>query len=114
MVNVVDEAVERRDPLHQALLHAGPFVRRDDARDQVKRNQPLVACTALVLGAIDGKGDAHAPEDHLGFGPAGLHHVRGLFAQPLRVALVVFPHIAASKRQHGVHLIKFLHERASW
>jgi len=88
-------------------------VGRDDAGDQVERNQPFVACAALVLGAVHGKGDAHAPEDHLGFGPAGLHHVRGLFAQPLRIALVVFPHVAAIKRQHGVHLVKFLHERAS-
>ncbi|MNW04714.1 hypothetical protein D3C71_2008450 [compost metagenome] len=86
---------------------------RNDARNQVKRNQPLIARAALVLCAVNGEGNAHAPEDHLGFGPAGLHHIRGLFAQPLRIALVVFPHIAAIKRQHGVHLVKFLHELAS-
>jgi len=113
VVHVMDEAVERRDPLHQPLLHAAPLVGGDDAGDQVERDQALVARATLILGAIDGKGDAHAPEDHLGLGPAGLHHVRGLLAQPMGVALVVLPHVAAVKRQHGVHLVKFLHERAS-
>ena len=113
VVHVVNEPVERRDPLHQPLLHAGPFVRRNDPGDQIKRDEPLVAGTAFVLGAIHRKGDANAPEDHLRLGPAGLHDIRGLFAQPLGIALVVIAHIAAIERQHRVHLVKFLHEQAS-
>jgi hypothetical protein len=41
-------------------------VGRDDARDQVERNQALGARAVLVLVAIHRKGDAHAAEDHLG------------------------------------------------
>jgi hypothetical protein len=41
-------------------------MRRDDARDQVERDQPLGAGAVFVLGAIDREGDAHAAEDHLG------------------------------------------------
>ena len=67
---------------------------------------------AFVLGAIHGKGDAHAGKDHLGFGPAipGASP-RGLLRQPVRIALVVFTHVTAIKGQHGVHLVKFLYGR---
>src|SRR6218665_809469 len=50
---------------HQPLLQAAPLVGRDDAGDQVERDQAFAARAVLVLGAIDGEGDAHAPEDHL-------------------------------------------------
>src|SRR6218665_1507501 len=78
VVEMVDEAVQRRAPLHQPLLQAAPLVGRDDAGDQVERDQAFAARAVLVLGAIDGEGDAHAPEDHLGLGPAGLHQLRRL------------------------------------
>ena len=113
VVDVMDEAVERRHSLHQAALHLRPFMAGDDAGDQVERNQPLAARTAFVLGAIHRKRDAHAPKDHLGLGPAGLHHIHGLAREPLPIALVVLAHIAAIKGQHGVHLVEFLHQRAS-
>ena len=43
VVHVVDKAVQRRDALHQALFHGGPFVRGNDAGNQVKGNQAFGA-----------------------------------------------------------------------
>ena len=73
VVNVVDEAVQSTHPLRQAFLHLPPFVRGDDARDQVEGNQAFGARTFLVFGAIHGKGDAHTAKNHLCLGPARLH-----------------------------------------
>ena len=66
MVDVVNEAVECCDPLHQALFHLDPLAVRNDARNQIEGDQPLGARAILVLGAIDGKGDADTAKDHLG------------------------------------------------
>ena len=109
VVDIVDEAVERRHALHQPALHARPLLRRNDARHQVERDQSLVARAALVLVSIHGEGDAHTPEDHLGLGAAGLHGLGRLARQPVAIALVMLSHIAAVKGQDGVHLVKFLH-----
>ena len=67
VIDVVDEAVQGRDALRQAALHVAPLGRRDDARDQVERDQALGARAIGVLRAIDREGDADAAEDHLGF-----------------------------------------------
>ena len=109
VVDVVDEAVERRDTLHQAAPHAAPFLRGDDARNQVEGDQPLGPGALLVLVAIHGEGDAHAAEDHLGLRAAGLHGIGRLLRQPLAVMPVVRPHVAAPEGQHGVHLVELLH-----
>jgi hypothetical protein len=92
VVDVMDEAVQRRDPLHQAFFHAAPLVRGNDARDQVKGDQALGARAVLVLGAIDGKRDADTAEDHLGLVAARAHHGVRLAGEPLRIGLVVRPH----------------------
>ena len=65
VIDVVQEQVERPDPLAQARLQRPPFGRRDDARDDVERDQPLLA----GFLAIDGEGDADAVEGEVGFGP---------------------------------------------
>ena len=57
-VEVVEEPVERGDPLHQPLLEVGPLVGRDDARHEVHREGAL---DALAL-AVDGEGDAGLAE----------------------------------------------------
>ena len=89
VVHVVQEMVQRCDALHQALLHGGPFVGGQHARDQVKRNQALGAGIVFPLGPIHGKGDADAPEDQFGLlAPSG-HHVTGLARQPPVVSFVV-------------------------
>ena len=102
VVDVVDEAVQRRHALRQALLHLGPLVRRDHARDQVERDQALGAGAVLVLRAVDGEGDADAAEDHLGLFAARLHHVARLLRQPAVVAAVVLAHRGAG----GLHLVE--------
>ena len=109
VVDVVDEAVQGGDPLDQAFFHRLPFVRRDDARNQVKGDQALGACTVFVLGAIDRKGDADAAEDHLCFFTPGFHHLGRLSCQPTLIRLVVGSHGAARDGQTGVHLVKFQH-----
>jgi hypothetical protein len=109
VVDVVQEAVERRHALHQAGLHALPFMGGNDARYQVERNEALGAGAALVLVAVDGERDADTPEDDLGLGAAGPQHLLGLARQPLGVVLVVQAHIAAVERRHRVHLVKWMH-----
>jgi hypothetical protein len=75
VVDVVQEAVERRDALHQALFHAGPLVGGNDARDEVERNEPLGAGAVLVLGAVHREGDADAAEDHFRLFAPRTHHL---------------------------------------
>jgi hypothetical protein len=114
VIDVMDKAVERGHALHQALFHAGPFVGRDDARNQVERNQPLIAGAVFVLGAVNGEGNADTAKNQLGlFAPLG-HHVTGLARQPFVVDFVVVPYLFAAReelvRHGGVHLVEFMHE----
>jgi len=109
VIDVVDEAVERRDALDQAFFHRGPFVRRDDPRQQVEGDQALGAGAVLVFRAIDGKGDAHPPKDQFGFLAPRPHHLAGLPGEPLVVTLVVAPDRRAVVGQLFVHLIEFVH-----
>jgi len=106
VIDVVDETVQRAHPLRQALFHLGPFVRRDDARDQVERDQAFVARVLrvrfFVLGAVHGEGDAHPAKDHLGFLAARQHHIAGLLRQPTVVAAVVLAHGAGI----GAHFVE--------
>ncbi len=106
VIDVVDEAVERGHALAQATLHLAPFVGRDDARDQVERNQPLGAAVAaagvVVLRAVDGESDADAAKDDFGFLAPGPHHLRRLFREPTVVAAVVLTHRAV----HAPHLVE--------
>jgi hypothetical protein len=78
------------------------------SRDQVEGDQALGARAVLVLGAVHGKGDADAAENHLGLGAARLHHGVGLLAQPALVALVVLTDAGS----RGIHFIK--HRSAHW
>ena len=98
--------------LHQTPLHARPFLRRNDARYQVKGNQALVAGSAAVFGAIHREGDADAAKNHLRFQPPRLHGRVALASQPFGIAFVVRPHVAAAKRKHCVHLIELRHSQA--
>ncbi len=54
VVDVLEEQVERGEPLHQALLDVLPLVGRDDARHRVHRPDAL---DAFFL-AVDGEADA--------------------------------------------------------
>ena len=103
VVDIVHKPVQGRDPLHQTGFHAAPFLGGDDARNQIERDQALGARTVFVFRTIYGEGDAHAPENHLGLGPTGLHGGIGLLCQPLGIAAVMLTqrHV---KRQVGGRL----------
>ena len=65
MVDVVQERVQRLHALLQPAVEHLPFVRRNDARHDVERDQPL---GAGVL-AVDRERDADAMERALGLFP---------------------------------------------
>jgi hypothetical protein len=58
VIDVVEEDVDRLDPLEAAPLHEVPFGAVEDARDEVEGDQPL----GRASFGIDGKGDAQPPE----------------------------------------------------
>ncbi|OIQ74478.1 hypothetical protein GALL_438700 [mine drainage metagenome] len=105
VVHVMDEPVQRCHPLDQSTLHGGPFMHRNDARNQVEGNQPLGA----GLVAVHREGDAHAPEDEFRLVALRLHGVRRLLLQPPRVLGVVRAHPAPGRR----HFIVKAHGRLS-
>ena len=81
VIDVVQEQVQRVHALAQPAFEQLPFGRRDDARHDVERDQPL---GAAVL-AVDGEGDADAVEGALGL-VALLRDARGgvFSSQPLK------------------------------
>ena len=62
VVDVVEEEVERGDALAQPALDVLPLGARDDARDQVEREDALEP----LLLAVDGEGDALVEERGVG------------------------------------------------
>jgi len=74
VVDVVQEHVQRANALAQPGLELAPLFRRDDARDDVERDQPLGASRL----AVDGEGDADAPEHEVGLGALVGHGLRAL------------------------------------
>ena len=62
VVDVVDEQVQRADPLLEALLDPVPFGRRDDPRDEIEGKDPLGAGAV----AVHVERDAHVQERALG------------------------------------------------
>ena len=117
VVNVVDKPIQGRHALHQPLFHAGPFVGRNDAGNQVKRNQPLGARAVFVLFSVHRKGNSHAAKDHFCFFAPFGHHVTGLARQPGVIDFVMVANLLALSEklvgQLGVHLVKFPHKNLS-
>ena len=62
VVDVVDEQVQRADPLLEAALDPVPFGGRDDPRDDVERKDPLGAGAV----AVDVERDPHVQQRALG------------------------------------------------
>ena len=81
VVDVVEEGVERADALAQARGELAPLVRRQHPRDDVERDQPLVA----VLLAVDREGDADAVEQAVGLGALLAQDVVRLAGEPVGV-----------------------------
>jgi hypothetical protein len=61
VIDVLQKGVDGAHPLFDAALQPGPFAPRDDAGDDVERDQALIR--ALV--AIDVEGDAGAARRHV-------------------------------------------------
>ena len=62
VVDVLEKEVDRDQPLRQAALQRVPLARRDDARQQIEREDPLGA----LLVAVDREGDALRQEGAVG------------------------------------------------
>ena len=75
VIDVVNEQIERLHALTQPLLQGLPFGSRDDARDDVKRNQPF----STRFAAIDREGDTNPAEHQIGFDTFTSDDVSGLF-----------------------------------
>ena len=89
-INVLDVGVDGFDALLEAALQRRPIRPREDARDDVERDE-----TFLRLGvAIDRKGDADAAEEQLRLAAAEIEHVRRDLAQPMRQFGIGRPHRA--------------------
>ena len=77
MIDVVQEKIERGDPLHEPALDQIPFARRDDPRDEVEGKNPL---RSLVV-VIDREGDALLQKGGRGEVAFALEIGRGHFAE---------------------------------
>jgi hypothetical protein len=87
VVDVVDEVIQRLHALAQAGFEMAPFGRRDDARNDVERNQPLGAGVV----PIDGERDTDAPEHQVGFRALVDETVGVLLGQPAAVGAITLP-----------------------
>src|SRR6202011_6280637 len=57
VIHVIDEKIEGRDTLFEALLDLGPFLARDGARNDVERPCAIDGPFLLV---VHGEGDTHS------------------------------------------------------
>jgi hypothetical protein len=121
-VDVVEEAVQRSDPLREAAFDDGPLVRRDDPREQVHRPRALDA----LLFAVHGERDA-AGLEHVLAELAAVRHV--LFAEAVealdqlavvaargavsfeRLVEEVVDHVAIEKPVRHVNVLRHLSRR---
>ena len=98
MIDVVHEGVERAHTLLDAGFELAPLGVRDDARNDVERDQPL----GRFFGAIDVEGDAGAPEERFGFGALGRKVIEPLRAEPFGQRPVGLPDALSV----AVHLVE--------
>ena len=104
-VDVAQISVDRLDALLKPAAQRVPFLRRQDARDDVERDQPLLG----VGLAIDREGDADAAEQQLGFLAAVFEHIGPDVAEPARqfgigrANLAVGPLHLVERQAHRLH-----------
>ena len=108
VVDVVQEAVERRDALPQARFQLAPLVGRDDARDR-GRTGSAARCRAARPCAVDGEGDADAAEDHLGLFAPRRASPRRVASRAIGRSAVVLSDRSPRIGQLLIHLIEFVH-----
>ena len=106
VVDVVDEVVERPQPLGEPALDDAPLVAVDQARDDVERPGPV---DVLTVG-VDGERDPHREDLEIGHPLAFAHLVEPDAVQQLDqvtrdrsrapVVLQQFVHVADRTRDH--------------
>ena len=92
VVNVVQEKVERGDALRQSPLDDFPFVRGNNARDQIERKDALGAARV----AIDVEGHALTQKREVHGMPPAVKLVAGKFPKQVVKFAVVRKHIGAA------------------
>ena len=97
MINVVDEGIQRPNPLLEARLEPGPLLRRQHPRHDVEGDQPLGA----FLLTVDRKGDADPVEQRIGLGALLGQPLGRLSLQPLCIPLVM----GARRTAVRIHLV---------
>ena len=100
VVDVVDEQVQRLDPLAQPALDARPLVARDHPRDDVER--PGAVDRAAFLG-VDGEGDAEVADRQVRGGPPVAHFLLGQRTKVVAEAARHGPYLAGCGEQRVVH-----------
>ena len=106
VIDVLDVGVDRLDALLEAALQDFPLRRRENARNDVEGDEPL-----LRLGvAIDRKGDADAAEQQLRLAPAEVEDVRLDLGKPIRERGIGRPHGGAALPA-ALHFIEHIEPR---
>ncbi len=85
VVDVVNEGIERPDPLFQTALETNPFLERQHAGHDVERDQPL---RTLFL-SVNRESDADPVEQGIGLGALLREPIRRLMLEPLGIAQVM-------------------------
>ena len=98
VIDVAQEQVERAHPLLQAPVQKAPLLRRHDARDHVKGDQPFLGFGV----AINRKGDADPAKQQLGLLAAIFESIRRRLLEPAGEFAIGRAEVAAG----AVHFIE--------
>ena len=112
-VDIVQEHVERVDALLQATFHLVPFRCRNDARNDVERNQTFGARAGLRVCAvtIDGKGDAVAVKRGIGLCTFLRDARRRHLGQPILIRRVMGADARRCAQTWGAHFVEDVFHR---
>ncbi len=99
VVDVVDEVVQRAQPLGQTTLDEAPLVTVDQARDDVERPRPV----DVLAVAVDGERDSHREDLEIGH-PLALAHL----VDP--DAVEQFDQVVRDRSRAAVQFEQFVHE----
>ena len=100
MVDIADEGVQGLDALTQSARKKLPLAGRDDARNDVERNQAL----GTAFFAINSEGDPDPVKQRIGFRPLCIDLARGHRVQPAVVTVIVRSNTAAGVLHFVVEL----------
>ena len=101
-IDISEEHVQRCHPLDEPLFQPCPFRAGNDARHNIKRNQPL----GSIRIAIDCKGNPDSAEKQFRLPPAGFHQFVAGRLQPFANPRIGRAHIGRAKSCMPIHFIK--------